>query len=137
MKGIYVLIIQLKQAAHVAVGKLGTLCFAEGLYAYVGSAQNGLEKRIEHHFKRAKRTFWHVHYLLQNPFSAIVKVFYKNAGKVDECAIAEKIGREGEAVPGFGCSDCHCKSHLFRVRAYDFLSEFMQEYKMAKLSASS
>jgi Uri superfamily endonuclease len=40
-------------------------------------------------------------------------------------------------VNGFGCSDCRCRSHLFRISNYDFLASFMQEYKMPKLSADS
>jgi Uri superfamily endonuclease len=128
VRGIYVLIIRVSQNTDVPVGKLGKKSFPKGLYAYVGSAQNSLEKRIERHFKKAKRTFWHIDYLLQAPSAKIVKVFYKNAGKAEECAIAEKIGCEAQRVPGFGCSDCRCESHLFRVRAYDFLRQSMEEY---------
>jgi Uri superfamily endonuclease len=40
-------------------------------------------------------------------------------------------------VNGFGCSDCRCRSHLFRISNYDFLASFMQKYKMPKLSATS
>jgi Uri superfamily endonuclease len=137
VKGIYVLVVQLSKNTDVTVGKLGKSSFAKGLYAYVGSAQNVLEKRIERHFRKEKRVFWHVDYLLQSPASKILKVFYKTAGKPEECAIAKKIGAEGEAIAGFGCSDCHCKSHLFRVNDYDFLREFMQERETPKLSASS
>ena len=67
--------------AEVRVGALGTLHFARGLYAYVGSAQNGLEKRIERHFRKEKLRFWHVDYLLANPASRIVAVFFKEAPK--------------------------------------------------------
>jgi Uri superfamily endonuclease len=107
------------------------------MYLYVGSAQNGLEKRLERHFKREKRRFWHIDYLLENPASKIVTAFIKEAPKAEECIIAEAIGKRGKAITGFGCSDCHCSSHLFRIKKYDFLQQFMQKYKRTKLSAAS
>ncbi len=137
MKGIYVLVIQLSKNADLNVGKLGNLHFDKGLYAYVGSAQTALEKRIERHRRREKRFFWHIDYLLRSPDARIVKVFIQNAAKPEECTIARKIAAHGEAVAGFGCSDCRCKSHLFRIEDYDFLGEHMQEYAATSLSAVS
>jgi len=137
LKGVYILIIQLTTAAEIRVGALGTLHFAKGLYAYVGSAQNGLEKRIERHLRKEKRRFWHVDYLLENPASRIVAVFFKEAPKTSECAIAETIGKRGEAVVSFGCSDCHCRSHLFRVNDCDFLRAFMSEFQLNAMASNS
>ncbi len=128
MKGIYVLIIQFSRDADLNVGKLGNLHFNKGLYAYVGSAQTALEKRIERHRRREKRFFWHIDYLLRRVDAKIVKVFFKSAAKSEECIIARKIAMHGRAVVGLGCSDCRCKSHLFRVEDYDFISEHMREY---------
>jgi len=99
----------------------------KGTYLYVGSAQNDLEKRVERHFRREKRRFWHIDYLLENPATIIVTVFYKEAPKTSECVIAEAIGKCGEAVGGFGRSDCRCRSHLFRIDDYAFLRGFMNE----------
>jgi len=93
----------------------------------VGSAQNGLEKRIERHLRRAKRKFWHIDYLLGNGFAKVVKVFYKEAGRTEECRIARKLSEKGVAVKNFGCSNCGCVSHLFRVEDYGFLRDFMFE----------
>jgi Uri superfamily endonuclease len=137
LKGVYVLVIQLNEDAEIRVGALGKLHFGKGTYVYVGSAQNNLEKRIARHFRREKHMFWHIDFLLQSPSSRVVEVFWKAAGKTEECEIAKKIGAEGEAVVGFGCSDCGCRSHLFRVEAYDFLHEFMEVFGMPTSSASS
>lgn len=137
MKGIYILIIQLNKNVNVTVGKLGKLSFQKGLYAYVGSAQTNLEKRIQRHHRKEKRMFWHIDYLLQCPNSKIVKVYYKTVNKTEECTIANMIAAEGEFVAGFGCSDCHCKSHLFHIKDYDFLHEPMQEYVLPNLSTVS
>jgi len=137
LKGVYVLVIHLRQAAEVSVGALGTLRFAKGIYAYVGSAQNNFEKRIERHFRKAKQVFWHVDYLLENPASEINAVFFKEAPKTMECTIARAIGQRGKAVKDFGCSDCRCLSHLHRIKGYDFLLEFMHELEMPKPSTFS
>jgi len=126
LKGIYALIIQVNKNVDVPIGKLGTLNFPSGHYAYVGSAQKGIEKRVERHLRREKRVFWHVDYLLQNPHSAILKVFWREGDRHSECELASKIAAEGEAVTGFGSSDCHCKSHLFRIKQFDFFSRSME-----------
>jgi len=127
VKGVYVLVISVDEDVEVDVGALGSISFEKGLYAYVGSAQNSLEKRIEWHLGRVKRKFWHIDYLLDNEVVRVVKVFYKEADKTEECRIAEKLSENGVAVEGFGCSDCGCVSHLFRVDDYGFLRSFMFE----------
>ncbi|MEM2971564.1 MAG: hypothetical protein QW270_03980 [Candidatus Bathyarchaeia archaeon] len=42
MNGVYVLIIKVAKPISVNVGALGKINFEKGLYAYVGSAQKGL-----------------------------------------------------------------------------------------------
>ena len=130
MKGIYVLIIQVNEGIDVDVGAVGKIAFKKGLYAYVGSAQTNLEKRIRRHFRKDKPTFWHVDYLLDNGAAKIVKVFFKDANKTEECAIAKVIGEKGAPIGGFGCSDCNCKSHLFRIRDFRFLQETMRVFPL-------
>ena len=82
---------------------------------YVGSAQTSLEKRIRRHIGNQKKVFWHVDYLLQNHHAKITRVFFKQASKAEECAMAQELRRRSELIKGFGCSDCRCQSHLFRL----------------------
>jgi Uri superfamily endonuclease len=110
----------------VHAGALGKVAFKKGLYAYVGSAQNNLEPRVKRHLRKEKRKFWHIDYLLDNEAAKIIKVFYKEADKPEECTIAKVIGEKGEPIDHFGSSDCQCKSHLFHMKEYGFLQEFMQ-----------
>jgi Uri superfamily endonuclease len=126
LKGVYVLIIQVDEDTEVDVGAVGKIAFKKGMYAYVGSAQTNLEQRVRRHFRKEKRLFWHIDFLLSDKAAKIVKVLYKPAGKTEECAIAEEIGERGEPIAGFGCSDCGCRSHLFRNRDYGFLQKSMQ-----------
>lgn len=127
LRGIYVLVISVSNDAKIDVGALGRLNFEKGLYAYVGSAQTCLEKRIERHLRKTKRRFWHVDYLLDSADVKIVKFFYRKAGKLEECRIANKICQKSIPIKNFGSSDCKCKSHLFKVEDYQFLGGFMRE----------
>jgi len=133
-KGVYVLVISVCNDIRINVGALGCKNFEKGLYAYVGSAQKGLEKRLERHLKKAKQKFWHIDYLLDNDAVKVLEVFSKEAGKPSECEIAEKISscasKKGISMEGFGSSDCKCTSHLFKLKDYQFLREFMHEARM-------
>ena len=111
MKGTYLLIMTLPKDTSIIVGKHGILHFKKGCYAYVGSALNGLEQRIQRHLRTDKKTHWHIDYLL--PFTEIVEIFYKENNRKEECSIAQDLERNFTSIPGFGCSDCSCKSHLF------------------------
>ena len=117
MKGSYVLLIELKQDKKISVGKLGNIFFYKGYYAYVGSALNGLEQRINRHLRSEKKMHWHIDYLLKN--AEIVDVFYKESSERQECKISKKLDKDFLSIPNFGSSDCKCKSHLF----YGELSE--------------
>jgi len=103
---------------QVRIGALGRIKFAQGIYAYVGSAQKGLEKRIARHFScsKEKSIHWHIDYLLASRHAELAGVLFKKAGKEEECRLAGELGKVGAMVPGFGCSDCRCASHLFRLK---------------------
>lgn len=125
LRGVYVLIIRLDEDVGISIGALGEIFFRKGLYAYVGSAQSNLEKRVERHLRKEKRNFWHIDYLLQCEAAKVLKVFYQQAGKTEECLLAAEISKKGEAINHFGCSDCQCKSHLVYLRNYKFLQKPM------------
>ncbi len=123
MKGIYILIIQVNKAINLNVGAIGNLTFSKSWYIYVGSAQKNLEKRVERHLRREKRLFWHIDYLLNSQAVNVAKVLCREAEKPEECRVAAQIGSQAEAVRGFGCSDCKCSSHLFRLLNEHSLNE--------------
>ena len=127
MKGIYVLIISVRRNTRLEIGAMGIVAFERGIYAYVGSAQNNMEKRLARHLKSVKKKFWHIDYLLTSPAVAVRRIFTCEAAKTEECRLADLLRKRGSAVTGFGSSDCKCKSHLFKIRNYEFLKEYMQE----------
>jgi len=109
--GSYVLLIDLEKTQNISVGALGELRFDQGSYAYVGSALNGVESRVRYHLRKGKRPHWHIDYLLER--ARIESVLICRSIDRLECRIARELGAEATPVNGFGCSDCHCVSHLF------------------------
>jgi Uri superfamily endonuclease len=123
--GIYCLCIGIRGDLDARIGALGAIFFPEGRYIYVGSALNGLEARVRRHLRMSRGTHtaihWHTDYLLSQPEAVVEKVYTLETAERLECAIAGTVSERGEPVKGFGCSDCGCQSHLFRVGSWDFL----------------
>ena len=128
MNAIYVLIIYLDKALEIKIGAIGKLAFDKGLYAYVGSAQSKFHQRINRHLRKEKKLFWHIDYLLNSKNAKINKILYKSGKKSEECNLAKLIGIFGKEIPKFGCSDCYCNSHLFKIETDNFLKERLKEF---------
>ncbi|MEA3229478.1 MAG: GIY-YIG nuclease family protein [archaeon] len=129
MKGIYILLISIKNDTEIRIGALGNIRFKEGTYAYTGSAQNSLENRVGRHLSKNKKKFWHIDYLLGSDDSKIIRIYYKNAKKTEECETAKILEMTETPVKNFGCSDCRCGSHLFRIKNI----ESIKKLKMKEL----
>lgn len=122
--GIYTLVLRLDEKQEMRVGSLGMIPFRAGYYAYTGSARGpGGLKRVERHLEvlhGARRTRrWHIDYLL--PFTSLEEVFITPTREDLECMIARRIGNMILSIPGFGCTDCDCISHLHYSAKYDAL----------------
>lgn len=115
LTGIYCLEIKVKKTANICVGALGYIDFAPGTYLYVGSAQNNLEKRIDRHFKHEKKHHWHVDYLLTHESVILKNAYFRKADKKEECRTALFLSKQCTGIHGFGCTDCTCRSHLFKT----------------------
>jgi Uri superfamily endonuclease len=137
MKGIYVLLISVAKDIRISVGSLGCQGFRNGLYAYVGSAQNNLEKRVKRHLRKTKAKFWHIDYLLSSRQTRVLRVFYREAGKIEECRVADELCEVNAPIIGFGSSDCACKGHLFRIETHDYLNEFRRKVGLKPLAGWS
>ncbi len=111
MKGSYVLLIHLAEPRTITVGRLGDIKFPHGHYAYVGSAMGGFGSRLNHHLRRTGRPHWHIDYLRDK--TSVTGVILYESEQRHECAIAQSFNRQLDCVPGFGASDCRCRSHLF------------------------
>jgi Uri superfamily endonuclease len=134
-KGIYCLVFA-NRAREIRVGSLGARAFADGWHVYVGSAlgSGGLaraERHVRLHRQRDRQPRWHVDYLLLDPGFSLTAVVSAPTDAPLECDLARAIG--GEAVPGFGCSDCSCTSHLF-FRPEDPIGELIAAFRSLGLS---
>jgi Uri superfamily endonuclease len=114
-KGIYCLVFK-NPGCTVRIGALGPVAFTAGWHLYVGSAlgSGGLARQKRHIAlarKRDRRPKWHVDYLLMSDHFSLRYAVTAATSKSLECDLARSIG--GRSVPGFGCSDCSCISHLF------------------------
>lgn len=105
------LLIHVPYPVQLSVGELGNLKLKAGYYAYVGSALDGLEKRVERHLAGDKKIHWHIDYLLTR--GRVIDVVQGETKERMECAIAGELAKHLASVAGFGSSDCRCKSHLF------------------------
>ncbi len=132
-KGAYFLCISIEEELEISVGALGRLYFPPGRYLYIGSALNGLEARILRHINTDlginKVVHWHIDYLLKEPQVRIDCIYFKVTDAKIECALAAEVSKRGVPMKRFGCSDCNCVSHLFRVKKCDFLSQLDMEVR--------
>jgi len=113
-KGIYTLILK-SEGADIRIGALGTLAIPGGYLIYVGSALGpGGLGRISRHEKAAhdgRRPHWHIDYLLRHPSTRLIASVAAPTRERLECTLADAVA--GTSIPGFGASDCRCRSHLF------------------------
>ena len=127
MKGSYVLLIQLSKEQTITTGRLKAAYFLRGYYAYVGSALGGFKSRLNRHLKSDKKPHWHIDYLLEK--ASISEIILCETEDRVECAIAQALSCRFESIPGFGSSDCKCRSHLF------FAADKMKPTIMAALGS--
>ena len=131
MQGVYALVIELSGDLEIRIGSMGTRNFSAGNYVYIGSAQNGLDKRIKRHLGNKKTRYWHIDYLLTLDSAEVEEILYKQAPKKLECETAKNLIQYGTPVLGFGSSDCRCESHLVRISDWKIaglLSEWLVYY---------
>ena len=129
MKGSYVLLIQLTKEQTITTGSLKATYFSRGYYAYVGSAMGGFKSRLNRHLKSDKKPHWHIDYLLEK--ATISEIVLCETKDRTECAITQALSCQFDSIPGFGSSDCKCRSHLF------FDTDKMQPPIMVILSSLS
>ncbi len=114
--GSYVLFLRMPEEKQIAVGKLGMVSFPAGLYAYVGSALNGWEARLNRHLAGSGKRHWHIDYLRAE--AQVEGAIVLESAMRLECKISDLIAKTSSAVaPGFGSSDCRCMSHLYLLNS--------------------
>lgn len=135
-RGSYLLILNLKRNRNICVGKLGKVNFSKGFYIYVGSAMANLSKRMERHRHLRKRHRWHIDELRAvAEFHSVLAI--RSSDRL-ECEIGKALSKIAEwSVPGFGSTDCSCKTHLFGMPKDPLHSEdfhkLLQHFRMDRI----
>jgi Uri superfamily endonuclease len=127
VKGSYVLLIELTEEQTITTGSLKAIYFPRGYYAYIGSAMGGFKSRLNRHLKGNKKPHWHIDYLLEK--ASISEIILCETNDRVECTIAQALNGQFDSIPGFGSSDCKCRSHLF------FATDKMKPTIMATLNS--
>ena len=88
---------------------------------YVSSAQSSLFPRMERHYSKKKRLYWHIDYPTTNEGTRIkCAIYFVTDSKEFECFLSKRISalNFSKAVPSFGSTDCRsgCRSHLFILK---------------------
>jgi sugar fermentation stimulation protein A len=112
-KGSYLLVFRNQKEFKAKIGSIGQRNFKKGYYVYVGSAMQGLEKRIKRHLSKKKKIRWHIDYI--SPHLMKIEIVYpiNRADKI-EAKLAEQMLKISQGyVEGFGASDSVAPSHLF------------------------
>jgi Uri superfamily endonuclease len=136
--GTYVLMIQVTRPIVISPGRLGTFRLDEGWYAYVGSARGsgGLAARVARHLRapRERRPRWHIDYL--TALAPVIYVIWATGNAKRECQWARRLlALPGSAIPipRFGASDCHCPTHLIRLKEGMIVSILMQALRAQEM----
>jgi len=136
VKGVYLLLINLKKNSRIKIGRLGRITFSKGFYVYVGSALNSLQARVARHLSSEKKLKWHIDYLLASPNAEVETVITRQTEKRIECKVNEIIQKFGKPVERFGSSDCKCKSHLTYFKNLDDVKKAFEELKSRQVETA-
>jgi len=138
-RGSYILILHLPRRANIAVGGLGEIAFPPGYYLYAGSAKKALRARMARHLRKKKTFFWHIDYLADRCEAPLVIPVRTGADLEHEMAASLQKTAEW-SIPGFGASDCTCKTHLFGMKSHPLQNEYfinnLQYFRIDRLSDS-
>jgi len=132
-RGGYILVLKTGQDRRLPFGRGGLSFVPKGFYLDVGSAMTNLTARIERHVRLRKRRHWHIDWL--RAVAEVHGAFPIRSSMRIECDLAEALSSLADwSVPGFGCSDCTCRSHLFGLAEDPLQSEafhmVLQHFRM-------
>ena len=115
--GTYVLVLEALERTQIKAGRLGELDIIPGWYAYVGSAfgPGGVAARCGHHIGISAKPHWHIDYL--RAVCRLREIWFSCDSARTEHTWSNLVGKgrgASQPFPGFGASDCDCRSHLYR-----------------------
>lgn len=122
--GTYALLLHNHTTARVLIGRWREIDIKPGSYIYIGSAfgPGGVQARVSRHCRTDKPKHWHIDTLRDYMTPAGVWVSYVTERLEHQWAQMLLDMDEIIPIPGFGCSDCKCYSHLFHTATIGAIS---------------
>lgn len=111
-RGDYLLVLRLPEDRDMEIGKLGVLHFPKGYYVYTGSAKKNLDQRMARHRHLRKGMHWHIDWFRQQA-EWVGCLPIRTADDLEHDLACAVSAISDWCIPGFGCTDCRCPSHLF------------------------
>lgn len=115
-RGAYLLLMRLEAPVSISLRKIDAITLEAGWYVYSGSAKGpgGLRSRLQHHFRKTKKSHWHVDQLT----TQCVDMAAVSVVDGHECQfISMLLNHPTFNIPcrHFGSMDCRvCESHLLQ-----------------------
>lgn len=135
-RGDYMIVLRLQEDKDIVIGVKGIVHFPKGYYVYVGSAKQNLAARLTRHQRKRKKMHWHIDYFRQEAeVTAVIPI--RTADDLEH-DIADSVNFIASwSIAGFGCTDCHCSSHLFGfpddpIHRRDFM-KVVENFRMNRL----
>lgn len=135
--GDYLVIMEMEEEKTLSIGSKGLMTFPKGWYVYVGSAKKNLAARLARHQRKRKKMHWHIDYLRQHcNVTAVIPI--RTADDLEHDLAQAVASIAGWAIPGFGCTDCNCNSHLYGfsenpVHVKSFM-DVVEEFRINRLT---
>ena len=134
--GDYLYVIRIADDTDIAIGSKGIMHFPRGYYVYTGSAKKNLAARLARHSRKRKKFHWHIDYLRQEA-DVIAAIPIRTSQDLEhELAGAVEVISDWR-IDGFGCTDCHCLSHLFGFTEnpihYRPFIQIVEDFRMNRL----
>ncbi len=123
-KGTYLLFLKVEKDT-VVKSKSKEWYIEAGLYVYVGSALNNLEKRIERHLRKEKKKHWHIDFLVEK--AQVIKVLKIISEERLEERISKYFCQLYQVVSKFGSTDLKTCGNLFKIEDLDFVEESLRD----------
>ncbi len=124
-KGAYILLINLPTDCLIK-SKASSWQLSRGFYAYVGSAMNNLEKRVERHLRKDKKKHWHIDYLLEKADIFLV-LMIPSSHRIEEM-LSHHLEKFFKPIKNFGSTDIDTTGNLFFIPSPEQLLNIIQSF---------
>ncbi|MHA2109665.1 MAG: GIY-YIG nuclease family protein [Candidatus Hodarchaeales archaeon] len=134
-RGTYILVLEVCDTILIEATRL-QWCLNPGFYLYFGSAKGrkstSLKNRVNRHFIRKKKIFWHINYLTTHRSFILHRAYLNFSQQSTECQNLSNFSKDTvfKIISRFGSSDCknNCGGHLGYLPDKDIDLKWLDDY---------